>query len=477
MIGDVVDHPQYGRGRVMAAYRGGAEWLVRFESGLRFRRPRQEFSGQEFSGQEFSGQEFSGQGEAAPVRSPAFTPPAPMPRSRFEARSLVEALRVGVAPAQHVRELTIGLENERRSLAAGLSEAHAQGGAVRAVIGDYGHGKSHIVQLSAQEALAQGFLVATTSLDLLELPPHRAFDIYSSLVRDLRYPDSDERGLGPLLELAAQRRAHEALAAASPGLDPLQLALEAFAGTTSSRQRRYWQAWLTGGRRLSAMNKLVPPGEKFPSIYKVGHNARQVAYLVSGLSVLARLCNYSGLAVLIDEAEAYSLLSAQQRPKAGLFFAAVIYAALQDRQNRLQESTFPQHRWRDYPLAYPLARPGGQALFFLFTVTRSDNRLPLEDWLGPEEVLELEPHHSPQEIGQFLQTLQGYHAQAYLYEPGERQGQIRRAAAEHLAAGMRSGRLSIRGVVRLGAELYDLLYLYPDYEVADLLEELREQMR
>jgi hypothetical protein len=456
MIGERVEHPHYGRGQILAVYKGGSEWLVRFESGLRFRRPRQEFNGQS---------------EAAVTIAPIpVVPAAPLPKSRFEARSLIEALRFGVAPSAHVRELTVGLEKERESLKAALNEAHAKGGAVRAIVGEYGYGKSHLVELTAEEALERNFLVAATSLDLLELPPHRAFDIYSSLVTSLRYPDSDERGLGPLLEAADARVRDQLSARAALSLDPLQLALTAFA---ESRQRKAYQAWLSGGRRAKGMHRLVPPGQKFPSLYKVGHNARQMAYLLSGLSVLARLCNYSGLSVLIDEAESYSLLSPQQRPKAGLFFGAVIYAALQDRQVLLREEAFPQHRWRDYPLAYG----EDQALFFLFTVTRGDDNLPLEAWLTPEQILELEPHHTPQEIGQFLQTLQSYHAQAYHYEPGERQGQIRRAAAEHLAQGMRSGKLSIRGVVRLAVELYDLLYLYPDYEVAELLEELRQQLR
>jgi hypothetical protein len=459
MIGERVEHPHYGRGQILAVYKGGSEWLVRFESGLRFRRPRWEFNGQEE--------------RAAAIAPLPFAPAAPMLPKRLEARSLIEALRFGIAPSAHVRELTIGLDKERESLIAALNETHTKGGAVRAVIGEYGYGKSHLVELTAEEALECNFLVAVTSLDLLELPPHRAFDIYGSLVGNLRYPDREERGLGPLLA-AADARVRERLAARAPlALDPLQLALAAFAETPSSRQRKAWQAWLSGGRRAKGMSKLVPPGQKFPSLYKVGHNARQMAYLLSGLSVLARLCNYSGLALLVDEAESYSLLSPQQRPKAGLFFGAVVYAALQARQDRLREAAFPQHRWRDYPLAYG----EDQALFFLFTVTRGDDNLPLEAWLSPEQVLELEPHHTPQEIGRFLQTLQGYHAQAYGYEPGERQGQIRRAAAEHLAQGMRSGKLSIRGVVRLSVELYDLLYLYPDYEVTELLEELRQQLR
>jgi hypothetical protein len=243
--------------------------------------------------------------------------------------------------------------------------------------------------------------------------------------------------------------------------------------TSSARQRKAWREWLSGGRRMPIMAKGLPRGVRFPSIYTVGHNGRQIAYLLSGVSVLARLAGYSGLCVLIDEAESYSLLTAYQRPKADEFFSAVIYAALQGRQERITPDMLPQHRWRDYPPAYT----DRQSLFFLFTVTRSENRLPLESWLDDGQVLTLDPHHSAQEIGQFMQQVMGYHREAYGYEIDERQRQVRRAAAEHLALGTKSGRLSIRGVVRLTVDLFDLLYLYPDYEVTALLDELRQQMR
>ncbi|MCB0128947.1 MAG: hypothetical protein KDE58_42065, partial [Caldilineaceae bacterium] len=206
---------------------------------------------------------------------------------------------------------------------------------------------------------------------------------------------------------------------------------------------------------------------------RIGNNARQIAYLLSGISVLARLAGYSGLCILIDEAESYSLLQSKQRPKASLFFSGVIYAALQDHQSHINAADLPQHHFREYPVAYT----DRQSLFFLFTVTRSDNRMPLEDWLDAEQILELDPHHTPQEIGQFLEQAMGYHARAYGYEVGERQRQTRRGAAEHLALGMRNDKLSIRGVVRMAVELYDLLYLYPDYDAATLLDELRQQVR
>lgn len=462
MIGETVEHPQYGRGKITAIYRNDSEWLVRFDSGLRFRRPRREFVGQ---------QEL--------VLAPAVPLPIldaqPMAPSQYQARQLLEALRVGIAPAQHIKELTIGLESERASLAEGLVAAHQSGGAVRAVIGEYGYGKTHLVELTAREALERNFIVATTSLDLGEVPAHRAIAVYTSLLRGLRYPDSDELGLEHLIDKAIDtpRWREQLWTATSLANDPLDVGLYAIKSTSSSRQRKAWQEWLISGQRAKLMNKAMPRGVKFPSIYTVGHNARQIAYLLSGISALARLAGYSGLCVLIDEAESYSLLQAYQRPKADEFFSAVIYAALQERQTRITADMLPQHRWKDYPPAY--ADRG--SLFFLFTVTRSENRLPLETWLDDGQIIALDPHHSAQEIGQFMQQVMGYHGQAYVYEIGERQRQVRRAAAEHLALGMRNGRLSIRGVVRLSVELFDLLYLYPDYEVTALLDELRQQLR
>lgn len=462
MIGEIVEHPQYGRGKIVALYRNGTEWMVRFESGLRFRRPRTEFEGQQTMKVS----------PASPLALPEITP---MSHSQFEARQLIEALRVGVAPAQQIQELTIGLAAERTSLREGLNQAHQQGGAVRAIIGDYGFGKSHIVELTAQEALRREFLVATISLDLLELPAHRAFDIYSGLMHNLRYPDTDERGMSPLLAKAAglPRIGEQIGEATTVEWDPLAVALAAVNNTASTRQRRAWEEWIMGGRRVKLMNRATPRGIKFPSIYRIGNNARQIAYLLSGVSVLARLAGYSGLCVLIDEAESYSLLLSKQRPKASLFFSGMIYAALQERQTHIDIANLPQHHFRDYPVAYS----DRQSLFFLFTVTRSDNRMPLEDWLEPEYVLALDPHHTPQEIGQFLEQAMSYHARAYGYEAGERQRQIRRGAAEHLALGMRNDRLSIRGVVRMAVELFDLLYMYPEYDAAALLDELRQQVR
>ncbi|MEX2540620.1 MAG: hypothetical protein WD314_02395 [Trueperaceae bacterium] len=142
-----------------------------------------------------------------------------------------------------------------------------------------------------------------------------------------------------------------------------EVAPDVLADTPSTRQQAAWRSWLMGGGRTRLMTKATPKDVKFPTIYKVGHNARQIAFLLSGINVLARLPGYSGLCVLIDEAESYSLLKSQQRPKAGLFFAAMVHAATAatggHERRQIREDALPQHRLRDYPATYG----AGQSLF------------------------------------------------------------------------------------------------------------------
>jgi hypothetical protein len=65
-----------------------------------------------------------------------------------------------------------------------------------------------------------------------------------------------------------------------------------------------------------------------PRLYVNGENARQYSYLLTGVSLLATLVGYSGIAVLIDESEHYSLLRGSQRERADSFFKAMIVSAL-----------------------------------------------------------------------------------------------------------------------------------------------------
>ena len=186
-----VVHPQLGPGELRRTFMGGYEWEVAFDSGRRFRLPAREFEAE------------SRDAWQAPAAAPAAPRAVVLEADQFRARQTLEALRLGIVPVQDVETLTIGLEAERVSLDRALVRSRERGGDVLAVIGDYGFGKSHFVELAARRALRENNLVAAASLDLVEVPPGKANQIYAALAGSLRYPDTDERGLGPLLRRAA----------------------------------------------------------------------------------------------------------------------------------------------------------------------------------------------------------------------------------------------------------------------------------
>ena len=212
-----------------------------------------------------------------------------------------------------------------------------------------------------------------------------------------------------------------------------------------------------------------------PRIYRTGEVARQYSYLLSGISFLATLLGYSGLAVLIDELEHYSLLRASQRDRADAFFKAMIYAALGP-AGRVDPLTIPDHIRAEYPVAFA-SQP---RLFFLFALTESENRLPVDVWLKPTQIVRLDDRFIERDIALFAQTLLRYHsiAYGYPYPPADgRYEEMLSVAPGLLSRALAQHRINVRELIRLTVTACDLLYLHPDYAPETLLAELTRGLR
>ncbi len=141
-----VVHSRLGPGNLLRTYMSGYEFEVLFDSGRRFRLPAREFE--------------------AESASPWQVANTPVPAARaiildddqFRARQTLEALRLGIVPMKDVETLTIGLEAEQVTLDRALARSRERGGDALAVIGDYGFGKSHFVELAARRALRENCL-------------------------------------------------------------------------------------------------------------------------------------------------------------------------------------------------------------------------------------------------------------------------------------------------------------------------------
>ncbi len=465
-----VVHPQLGSGTLLKTYMGGYEWEVAFASGRRFRLPAREFEAQSIAEVDRSHAP-DGALRDGRVSFPVARP-IPLETDQFRARQTLEALRFGIVPVQDVETLTIGLEAERVSLDRALARSKERGGDVQAIIGDYGFGKSHFVELAARRALRENFLVATASLDLVEVPPGKAYEIYRALTRALRYPDGGEHGLRPLLRKALDRPGTvDQFLALSPVPDhcPLSAALRGLADC--SNQLAYDDIVLWIGGQIKPTANLRMCLKKPPRLYAAGDVARQYTYLLTALSVLATMVGYSGLAVLIDESEHYSLLRATQRGRADAFFKSLIYAALGAANGRIDPLSIPDHPRVDYSLAFA----SDPHLFFLFALTESENRMPVDAWLAPSQIIRLDDRFIERDIRAFVETVLRYHALAYAYEPPpERYDEVVQVAPGLLARPLSQHRINVREVIRLAVTVCDLLYLHADYSPRAALQELAQ---
>jgi hypothetical protein len=460
----IVYHPQLGRGTIIKSYMGGAQWEVVFETGRRFRLPSRQFSDTE--------------GQLPSLSRLPTARPVVSQSEAFQARQTLEALRVGIVPLSAAETLTIGLEVERQTLDRAIKRVAESGGDALAIIGDYGAGKSHFIEISAQFGLRANLLVASASLDLKEAPPNQAHKIYEALVTNLRYPDAPEqRGLRHLLDKALQlpNIVEQFVELCPRPIDacPLTAALLALRDMPTELGAEQLVQWISGQSKAQPEMKRVL--RKPPRLYISGENARQYSYLLSAISTLATLCGYQGLMVLIDESEHYSLLTPANRLKADSFFKAMIRSAV-GTTSRVNSADIPDDLRGEYPINFATR----SNLFFAFALTDTDNRLPTGIWLTHTQILRLDDRFMKDDIANFSKTLLITHGEAYGYKPSrERYETVLEQSALMLAQALREHRngFNLRQLIRTAVAIYDLLYLYPDYSDAQLLSELRSGLK
>jgi hypothetical protein len=279
----------------------------------------------------------------------------PMRRQSATAGTL-EAMRLGVVPRGDIASFTVGRDEEMQAVDADLARAVERGGALRTFLGNYGTGKTHLLQLIAHRALDQNFLVARAVLDPEESPPSHPKRVYRELVRSLRYPDrpsGGRRSLEPLLERAAEtEEVREAFRIDAGGrsrnkldegahlyLTPALRYAHALKDDGIDHEARAYGLsllydWLEGHPTISnteidaILPRIVGRQDRIYSMKDYRPWARIYGYILSGLSVLARRAGYAGLVLLVDEAEFYSLLSTENREYARTMFKALAWASL-----------------------------------------------------------------------------------------------------------------------------------------------------
>ncbi len=332
---------------------------------------------------------------------------------------LVEALRTGVSPGQWAHLYSIGRDSELALVDSELAQCH-DGGAVRVFLGDYGSGKTHMLDLVKERALQDNFLVARAVLDEVEVVPSHPQRVYRALVDNLAYPDCDDaEGLYHLFKRAVT--AHQLLnSEVSSDADEDTVAFiksldrERLTGMFS-RSGKYFHHYLSPALayfecltspkhaldpmsdelvdhllnyiegRSVVSNKELNDMLRLHTRFNPGHIfavrdqktlAHLYAYLLGGIAALAKAVGYTGLVLLLDEAEMTGLLSHQAQALAELLFGYYSAMAVGAEGVRFDVSRAPRGGQRIHRSFSPVfCTPSN--VYCIFAMTNEDKGLSL----------------------------------------------------------------------------------------------------
>lgn len=236
--------------------------------------------------------------------------------SQVEARGILEDLRRGGVPDDHAGILAVGRESWLASVQEDLQFVASGGSKSRLVVAPYGGGKSHFLFLVRDSALVHNFAVSYVELVSREAPLDRFESIFAKIMRQLTAGDGDH-GIEHILDNWATafpyysaKEIDAALRDASRSLD-FRSALRSYlevatvSAPESVQRRQDIVAWMQGHRLPAALMRDLAIRNPI--------TISNVSEVLSSFLEFLRMAGYSGLVLLLDEAEAITSLSQSRR--------------------------------------------------------------------------------------------------------------------------------------------------------------------
>jgi hypothetical protein len=333
----LVSHPVFGEGEILDSRWHGTELLVQFQSGLRLWLPTQRI------------RLLTNVGEFVPGEAL----PALVEIDTIQARRMIEAFRLGIVPHQDVDSFTFGREKPIAVLDAALACLARGQGDVFMVEGEYGAGKTHLLEYVHHRALAMGMVTSLVQFDPAEVSPHRPKRVYREIVHNLRYiKDETEHGFRDLLRGGAGLEELKDHVFLGPVLAKLQR-LDA-----GQRQSEVFWQWVEGESTKEYATEQKSPfrvkgGQRIPALYDFSTAADLYCNILSGLSWMARKLGMKGLVLLVDEAETVThLWDIMYLAKSVNFMDGLVRTAQNDPDLKRINDRMVHNRVRPVPYVY-----------------------------------------------------------------------------------------------------------------------------
>jgi hypothetical protein len=508
--GDRIRHPDWGAGRVLALLRGGRVVRVEFDemAGTPWEIPRDELmvldpdgplasSARKEAGEAFHeddkahpkegpGVREGGEDDRVPVNDSGGRDPSP--QDSVTARQAIEALRLGVVPTSHLDTYTVGRDVELVVVLKDLESAVRDGG-FRVVLGDYGTGKTHFLEMAELLALESGFLATRATLDSREVVPNRPRRIFHQLARGIRYPDDptiESRGLKPLLEKAAKdgkivrqwssRNSPDYHPYIGPALFYMAVVSEMDEGEELKERLIDWIEGSEVASNLDLEKELRQLTGARTRLYAL-KDFRTVTHLytliLGGIAELARQVGYRGLAVMVDEAEFYSVLRGQDRTFADILFRTFAAASLPRSVLRFDPDDLPrggQAIHQSFSFRYKETQP----FYCVFALTHDpEGKAVLESSIPGNRFMELMPFTTEDYITLSSRVLSLYGLAQAEFEPGRELAKVMAKVIEpcHLSGLIENPRQALKFIT----EVVDITRHRPG-RLRPMLADLKERL-
>lgn len=273
--GLICSHPVFGEGEILEERFRGQEFLVKFRTGLKLwlRKERLFF----------------------------FSPLREEKIDQISARRMIEAFRLGIVPRRDIEDFTFGREDEISQCKKEMDRLKNGYGNCLLIEGEYGSGKTHLLEYLYHIALRDGFLVSRVELDPREISLARPKMVYREIIHNLRFLQGEkEGGFRDFLRQAARLNIKDHIY-----FTPLLASLKKIDEDATSAE--VWWQWVEGEstKEYAVEHKFyrVKGGHKIPALYDFSTAVDFYCYLISGISYMAQELGFFGFILLIDEAE------------------------------------------------------------------------------------------------------------------------------------------------------------------------------
>jgi len=243
----------------------------------------------------------------------------------FEARRVIEALRLGIVPHDYVSQFTFGREEETITLRNWLDNEQSHS---LVLLGGYGTGKTHLLQYTFSLALKAGFAVCSIAMDPNENPFYKPKRVYRRLMATLRYRDRQDGKIKKFRNLVRTTLNHG------------YLSDHAYFSLLRNQDSQMLWEWIEASetivRPVEVIDDKIFSNNFLPGLYDYSTAANLYCNLISTIGwATQNALGLKGLVLLFDEAESISMHYYTYQDSKSINFITALMRTAQDRPELL----------------------------------------------------------------------------------------------------------------------------------------------